>query len=463
MRATRWKIREQRSRLHSVCTIGGIEFGRFCGGSHESVDAGCSGRGSHAGIGGCRLLDREARRPGRHTNPNRHRNTADAGSPRARRSGDACRSDHAGGSANRPAAPAAPTSTAPVPLPQPAAAPDEPFAYRRFALDTSRAEGEACLAFNKPLATSNVNYADYVTITPEVKSALRVVDDRLCIGGLAYGENYKVRLRTGFPGRDGVKLDEDKDVEVALGARPAVVTLPGKGFILPRGSAVGLPITTINVSQVGIAVYRVNERAIMGFARDRYDATYPGSQPITEPWGLYSWLSGTQRRPAMARHHGGAQRHQPAGDHRLPDPRDRAGLEARHLLHRRLERRPAAGAQLRGGRRAERQRPGDRHVGDGHRHRAHHLHRRRRAERLRPLAADRQAARQPRSHPAVARQRADGQGDDRRGRPRPVRRRPAQGPRRCPRRRRHGVRMRPAGFQRASSSARRRSTSPTAA
>ena len=61
----------------------------------------------------------------------------------------------------------------------------------------------------------------YKSITPEVKSALRVVDDRLCIGGLAYGENYKVRLRTGFPGRDGVKLDEDKDVEVALGARPA--------------------------------------------------------------------------------------------------------------------------------------------------------------------------------------------------------------------------------------------------
>ncbi|MBM3650948.1 MAG: hypothetical protein FJX11_24490, partial [Alphaproteobacteria bacterium] len=41
-----------------------------------------------------------------------------------------------------PTAPATPPSFAPVPLPQPAPAPDEPFAYRRYSLDTSRAEGE---------------------------------------------------------------------------------------------------------------------------------------------------------------------------------------------------------------------------------------------------------------------------------------------------------------------------------
>ena len=95
---------------------------------------------------------------------------------------------------------------------------------------------------------------------PEVKSALRVVDDRLCIGGLAYGQDYTVRLLAGFPGSNGAKLNDEMKVDVALGARPAVVTLPGKGFILPRGTTAGLPITTINVSKVGIAVYRVNER-----------------------------------------------------------------------------------------------------------------------------------------------------------------------------------------------------------
>ena len=194
-----------------------------------------------------------------------------------------------------PAAPAATASgsLAPTPIAQPAAAPNEPFAYRRLGIDSSRADGEACLAFNKPLAIGDVKYADYVRIEPEVKSALRVVDDRLCVGGLTYGQDYKVKLLQGFPGRDGAKLDVERTVDVAMGARPAVVTLPGKGFILPRGSAAGLPVTTINVSKVGFAVYRVNERAIERFAGDRYDATFPGSEPITESWSLRSWLNGS--------------------------------------------------------------------------------------------------------------------------------------------------------------------------
>ena len=42
--------------------------------------------------------------------------------------------------------------------------PQQPFAYRRVAIDSSRPEAEACLAFNKPLATGDVKYADYVRI-----------------------------------------------------------------------------------------------------------------------------------------------------------------------------------------------------------------------------------------------------------------------------------------------------------
>jgi uncharacterized protein YfaS (alpha-2-macroglobulin family) len=189
-----------------------------------------------------------------------------------------------------PATPANTTPTAPAPTAPPIT--PAPFAYSRYTMDTSRPEAEACLVFNKALVPNGVRYGDFLRIEPEVKSAVRVMDDRLCIGGLNYGEDYKVKLLAGLPGADGVTLANERTVEVSLGARPAVVNLPGKGFILPRGSAAGVPITTINVSKVGISVYRVNERAIDRFANDRYDATYPGSEPMTDSWSLRRWLRG---------------------------------------------------------------------------------------------------------------------------------------------------------------------------
>lgn len=198
-------------------------------------------------------------------------------------------------------APATPTPTpqqqanaAPTPIAQPPVPASDPFSYRRYSVDSGKAEAEACLAFNKPLATGDVKYADYLRLSPEARTAVRVVDDRLCIAGLAYGQDYNVKLLAGLPGRDGEKLKDDQVVSVALGARPAVVTLPGKGFILPRGSAAGLPVTTINVSKVGISVYRVDERGLDRFSADRYyDVSFPGAEPITEPWSLMSWLNGT--------------------------------------------------------------------------------------------------------------------------------------------------------------------------
>ncbi len=193
-----------------------------------------------------------------------------------------------------PASPAnAPQSTAPTPIAQPAAAPNEAFVYRRTGIDSSKAEGEACLFFNKPLvADPSVKLGDFVRIAPDVKSSVRAVDDKLCISGLAYGQDYAVRLMAGLAAKDGSKLTEDQKVDVALGARPAVVSLPGKGFILPRGEAVGLPITTINVAQVGIAIFRVSERGLDKFAGDRWDATFPGKEPVNSSWTLRSWLNG---------------------------------------------------------------------------------------------------------------------------------------------------------------------------
>ena len=145
---------------------------------------------------------------------------------------------------------------------------------------------------------------------------------------------------------------EEQKVEVALGARPAVVTLPGKGFILPRGIAAGLPITTVNIAKLGISVYRVNERGLDKFI-ERYYATFPGTEPMTESWSLRQWLDGNNGKRLWRGTMEVRNVAESAGDHRLPDARDDQGLEARCLLRRGVERRQQAHAGQRGRRRRQ--------------------------------------------------------------------------------------------------------------
>ena len=102
-------------------------------------------------------------------------------------------------STTTPAAPPASTATAPTPIAQPPSPPSDPFAYRRLGIDSSRTEAEACLAFNKPLATGDVKFGDFIKLEPDARVALRTDDNRLCIAGLTYGQDYKVTLRQGLP------------------------------------------------------------------------------------------------------------------------------------------------------------------------------------------------------------------------------------------------------------------------
>ena len=252
-------------------------------------------------------------------------------------------------SAQRPPRPDAGTLDGAHAAAQPAAAPDEAFAYRRVAIDSSRPEAEACLCLQQAAG--------------DRRRQIR----RLCAHhargevGAARGRRPPLRRRpdlrpglhgraccAGFPGSDGAKLDDEKKVDVALGARPAVVTLPGKGFILPRGTR-GRPADHHHQRLQGRHRGLSRQRARPSTVSPATATTrrFPGSEPVTESWSLRGWLNGTngvrQWRGTMDVRNVA----QPAGDHRLPDPRDDQGLEARRLFRRGVERRQAAVAQLR--------------------------------------------------------------------------------------------------------------------
>jgi uncharacterized protein YfaS (alpha-2-macroglobulin family) len=135
------------------------------------------------------------------------------------------------------------------------------FAFRRLEVQTSGDEPEACLVFTRKLDTS-AKYQDYLKFDPEVTFALRVTDDRLCIQGLTFAQTYQLELKVGLPAAGGTeKLTKPETITVELRDKPALVRM-SSGFVLPRDSADGVPITTVNVSKLNIKVIRIGDRLL---------------------------------------------------------------------------------------------------------------------------------------------------------------------------------------------------------
>ena len=135
-----------------------------------------------------------------------------------------------------------------------------PFAFQRLEVDQSGLQPRVCLRFTGALRAEGVRYLDYLAIAPDPRPAASVEGEALCLTGLAYGSDYEIDLRAGLPGAGERRLVSGERVGVTLSARPPVVAFAGGGRILVRAASDGLPVTTVNVPEVALRVYRVGER-----------------------------------------------------------------------------------------------------------------------------------------------------------------------------------------------------------
>lgn len=124
----------------------------------------------------------------------------------------------------------------------------------------------ACIALTGNLAPRPPSgYGDFVTLEPRPPElAISVAGDRLCLENLAHGTRYRVTLREGLPGAaEGVALRTNATLDLAMGNRAARVAWDSRGHVLPRGQGERLSLTTINLSEVSIRIWRVGERSLV--------------------------------------------------------------------------------------------------------------------------------------------------------------------------------------------------------
>lgn len=136
------------------------------------------------------------------------------------------------------------------------------FAFHRLEIDTTGRQAQACLVFTRNVDTSgHTHYEDYLVIDPQTRIVVRPLDQRLCIGGLAFNQTYNVTLKKGLPDASGTRLVEAETVPVELSDKPALVRFSG-GIILPRDNAEGVPVTTVNIAKLKLEIVRVGDRLL---------------------------------------------------------------------------------------------------------------------------------------------------------------------------------------------------------
>lgn len=138
------------------------------------------------------------------------------------------------------------------------------FRVNNLEVDSDSATPSVCLEFSEALQGGRqVNYADYLNITPPVKAAINARDDRLCIEGVSHGQNYEIQVRTGLPAASGARLAADASFNAEVPDRSPNVGFRGATYVLPRSGGQGLPLTTVNVDTVQVQVLRINDRNLM--------------------------------------------------------------------------------------------------------------------------------------------------------------------------------------------------------
>ncbi len=136
-------------------------------------------------------------------------------------------------------------------------------------------DGEAdpprvCIGFSvPPSGASSFVAKDWVRLDPPVPAAAVTREGSdLCVSGLPSGVTTRVVLRAGMPGEQGLKLAKEAALPVAMPNREPSIAFDTRLFVLPRGQAPAVTLTTVGLSGVSLKLMRLTERNTAAFLRD---------------------------------------------------------------------------------------------------------------------------------------------------------------------------------------------------
>ncbi len=152
----------------------------------------------------------------------------------------------------------------------------------------------ACLAFTLPPARrQDWQPQDWMRAEPAIPGLAFTRDgDRLCAIGLPHGRTTRLLLRAGLPGEEGLRLNRDTAINIAMPDRAPRMAFDSRAFLLARGQEARVPLALMNISAVRLRVIRVAERNLVPLTRDWRLGDQMDSWmavDLHENWGRVVW------------------------------------------------------------------------------------------------------------------------------------------------------------------------------
>ncbi|MCB1368807.1 MAG: alpha-2-macroglobulin family protein [Rhodobacteraceae bacterium] len=136
------------------------------------------------------------------------------------------------------------------------------FRITEHSVDNNAAQPRVCAQFSEALVAAGVNYGDFVRL-PDSGMVVEAEGNQLCIDGVRHGERYRLTFREGLPAQSGEKLIKSVDLDLYIKDRDPSARFVGRAYVLPRGAEASIPIVTVNLSEVDLAIHRVGERNLV--------------------------------------------------------------------------------------------------------------------------------------------------------------------------------------------------------
>lgn len=152
------------------------------------------------------------------------------------------------------------------------------FRITEHRTESDKAEPRICAQFSEDLVRAGLDYTPYVQL-PDPGLVVSASERDICISGVEHGKRYAITFREGLPAASGETVIKDVTITQYVRDRSPAVAFKGRAYVLPRTADAGLPIETVNLTEVDLTLRRVSDRNLLRAIQDSY---------FGEPMGYYT-------------------------------------------------------------------------------------------------------------------------------------------------------------------------------